>query len=70
MAGNYFCYLEEREWYPSNIYNLKNYLNKNLRSRVSQNINYLLPKKIPSKKPIYLLSAEKLDALREYLETN
>ena len=40
MAGNYLYYLEERKWYPNNIYNLKNYLNKDLRSEVSQNINY------------------------------
>ena len=29
-----------------------------------------MPGKIPSKKPIYPLSTEKLNALREYLETN
>ena len=40
MAGNYLYYSEERKWYLSNIYNLKNYLNKDLRSGVSQNINY------------------------------
>ena len=40
MAGNYLYYLKERKWYPNNIYNLKNYLNKDLRSGVSQNINY------------------------------
>ena len=40
MAGNCLYYLEERKWYLSNIYSLKNYLNKDLRSGVSQNINY------------------------------
>ena len=40
MVSNYLYYPEERKWYPSNIYGLKNYLNKDLRSRVSQNINY------------------------------
>ena len=40
MAGNYLYYPEERKWCLNNIYSLKNYLNKDLRSGVSQNINY------------------------------
>ena len=40
IASKCLCYPEKRKWYPSSIHSLKNYLNKNLRSRVSQNINY------------------------------
>ena len=40
ITGKYLYYSKKRKWCPSNIYNLKNYLNKNLRSRAFQNINY------------------------------
>ena len=39
IAGNYLYYLNKRKWCPSNIHSLRNYLNKEIRSRVFQDIN-------------------------------
>ena len=39
IASNYPYLLKKRKWCPYSIYNSKNYLNKEIRSRVSQNIN-------------------------------